>query len=142
MGKVNDRSFGDLILDETCLFARRNGETIQFTRNERALLLAFSRNPHRLMPRSRLLDEIASSDSDASDRNIDFLVNRLRAKLGDSAKSPKYIATQYGEGYVWIATSLVVPVAAPQLTPVAGLLAIAPGIVRRDDRLSAQITGL
>jgi len=52
----------------------------------------------------RLLDEVAS-ESDISDRNIDFLVNRLRTKPGDSAKSPKYIATQYGEGYVWIAAS-------------------------------------
>lgn len=102
MGKVQDLRFGDLILDEACLFASRNGQTIQFTRNERALLLALTRNPQRLMRRSRLLDEVAS-ESDVSDRNIDFLVNRLRTKLGDSAKSPKYIATQYGEGYVWIA---------------------------------------
>src|SRR5215831_3762139 len=91
-----------MVLDETCLFAHRNGRKIQFTRNERALLLALTRNPRRLMPRDRLLDEIAS-ESNVSDRNIDFLVNRLRAKLGDSAKSPNFIATQYGEGYVWIA---------------------------------------
>ena len=88
-----------MVLDETCLFAQRNGRKIQFTRNERALLLALTRNPRRLMPRDRLLDEIAS-ESNVSDRNIDFLVNRLRAKLGDSAKSPNFIATQYGEGYV------------------------------------------
>ena len=113
MGKAQDLSFGDLIIDETCLFARRKGKTIQFTRSERALLLAFSRNPHRLMPRGQLLDAIASAESDASDRNIDFLVNRLRTKLGDSAKSPIYIATQYGEGYVWIAAPSAVPVAAP-----------------------------
>lgn len=142
MGKVHDLSFGDLILDETCLFARRNGETIQFTRNERALLLAFSRNPHRLMPRSRLLDEIASPDSDASDRNIDFLVNRLRAKLGDSAKSPKYIATQYGEGYVWIAAPSAVPVATPLMTPIGGLLAIVPAVAQLGDRVNRQMSTL
>ncbi|KRR28514.1 hypothetical protein CQ13_21260 [Bradyrhizobium retamae] len=110
MDKTQDLRFGDLILDETCLFARRNGQTIQFTRNERALLLVLTRNPHRLMRRGRLLDEVAS-EADVSDRNIDFLVNRLRTKLGDNAKSPKYIATQYGEGYVWIATpSPAVPI--------------------------------
>jgi DNA-binding winged helix-turn-helix (wHTH) protein/tetratricopeptide (TPR) repeat protein len=136
MGKAQDLSFGDLILDETCLFARSNGRTIQFTRNERALLLAFSRNPHRLMPRSRLLDEIAAPEADASDRNIDFLVNRLRTKLGDSAKSPRYIATQYGEGYVWIAAA--VPVASPPLTPVDGLLAIVPAFATQDHRLGPQ----
>ena len=97
MNNAQDLRFGDLVLDETCLFAVRNGRTIQFTRNERALLRALIRNPHRLMRRDRLLDEIAS-ESDVSDRNIDFLVNRLRTKLGDSAKSPTYIATRYGEG--------------------------------------------
>jgi DNA-binding winged helix-turn-helix (wHTH) protein/tetratricopeptide (TPR) repeat protein len=142
MGKMQDLSFGDLILDETCLFARRNGITIQFTRSERALLLAFSRNPRRLMPRSRLLDEIASPESDPSDRNVDFLVNRLRTKLGDNAKSPMYIATQYGEGYVWIAEPSVVPVTTPRLAPVHGLLAIAPAFAAQDDRFSQQASSL
>jgi DNA-binding winged helix-turn-helix (wHTH) protein len=112
MGIAQNLSFGGLILDETCLFATRNGQTIHFTRNERALLLAFSRNPRRLMRRSHLLDEIDSSESDRSDRNIDFQVNRLRAKLGDNAKSPKYIATQYGEGYIWIAAPSPAPLTA------------------------------
>ena len=37
------------------------------------------------------------------ERNIDFLVNRLRKRLGDNARKPRFIATQYGEGYVWLA---------------------------------------
>ena len=142
MSKAQDLAFGDLILDETCLFARRGGKTIQFTRNERALLLAFSRNPHRLMSRSRLIEAIASSDTDASDRNIDFLVNRLRTKLGDSAKAPRYIATQYGEGYVWIAEPSVAPVASPsQAVPVDGYMAIVPTLTD-DHRFSVQVSSL
>ncbi|WP_407120480.1 hypothetical protein [Bradyrhizobium sp. STM 3561] len=66
-----DLRFGDLILDETCLFARRNGQTIKFARNERALLLALTRNPHRLMRRGRLLDEVAS-ESDISGATSTF----------------------------------------------------------------------
>lgn len=134
MGKVQDLRFGDLILDETCLFASRNGETIQFTRNERALLLALTRNPNRLMRRGHLLDEIAS-ESDVSDRNIDFLVNRLRAKLGDSAKSPKYIATQYGEGYVWIA-------APSPATPIDALLVIGSAFGPQGHPFSQQASSL
>ena len=141
MGKAQGLSFGELILDETCLFARRGGKTIQFTRNERALLLALSRNPHRLMSRSLLIEEIASSD--ASDRNIDFLVNRLRAKLGDSAKSPRYIATQYGEGYVWIAEPSAVPImASPQSGPIDAYLAIVPAFAKQGHRFGAQASAL
>jgi DNA-binding winged helix-turn-helix (wHTH) protein/tetratricopeptide (TPR) repeat protein len=96
--------FGFLKIDAACMFAHRNGRKIQFTRSERALLLVMMSNARRLMTRSRLLDEIATRTTDPSDRNIDFLVNRLRSKLGDNAKSPSFIATQYGEGYIWIAT--------------------------------------
>lgn len=96
--------FGELKIDPACMFAHCNGRPIQFTRSERALLLTLINNPRRLMTRSRLLDEISTGTSDPSDRNIDFLVNRLRSKLGDNAKSPAFIATQYGEGYIWIGT--------------------------------------
>lgn len=143
MDKAQGLSFGELILDETCLFARRGSKIIQFTRNERALLLALSRNPHRLMSRSFLIEEIASPDSVASDRNIDFLVNRLRVKLGDSAKSPRYIATQYGEGYVWIAEPSAVPIMA---SPLSGsfdaYLAIVPAFVEQRDRMDTRALSL
>lgn len=103
-GKTQSLDFGDLKIDAACMFAHRNGRTIRFTRSERALLLVLTSNPKRLLSRSRLLDEIATRTSDPSDRNIDFLVNRLRSKLGDNARSPAFIATRYGEGYLWIAT--------------------------------------
>lgn len=110
-GRTQLLDFGELKIDPACMFAHRKGRTIQFTRSERALLLVLMSNPRRLMTRSRLLDEIATRTSDPSDRNIDFLVNRLRSKLGDKAKSPSFIATQYGEGYIWVATpSPTVPI--------------------------------
>lgn len=103
MIKAGGFRYRDLVLDETCLSGSCNGKPVHFTKSERALLLAFCRNPRRLLSRNRLLDEIASSDAGPSERNIDFLISRLRAKLGDNARSPTYIATQYGEGYLWIA---------------------------------------
>jgi DNA-binding winged helix-turn-helix (wHTH) protein len=136
-------AFGELILDETCLFAQRGGKTIQFTRNERALLLVFSRNPHQLMSRSRLIEKIAPPENDSSDRNIDFLVNRLRGKLGDNAKSPRYIATQYGEGYVWIAEPSPVPIEPPPQTgPVNAWLAIVPGFAGQRETIDPRASSL
>ncbi|OYX75627.1 MAG: hypothetical protein B7Y77_02945, partial [Bradyrhizobium sp. 35-63-5] len=128
--------FGDVVLDRSCLFAHRNGKQIRFTRSERSLLLALSRNPHRLMRRSQLLDVVASADSDTSDRNVDFLINRLRSKLGDSARAPKYIATQYGEGYVWIATQLLTAPPRPGLVSTLRLLAIVTICGRQDKELA------
>lgn len=119
--KTNNLHFAELVLDETGLFGRRNGEKVNFTKSERALLLALSRNPGRLMSRSQLLGELISADSGPSDRNVDYLINRLRTKLGDNARSPRYIATQYGEGYVWIAAP-----SQPATTKPDTFLAIAP----------------
>jgi DNA-binding winged helix-turn-helix (wHTH) protein len=110
---------GDIVFEETFLFARRGKQELRFTRHERALLLALSSQPRKLLRREQLLDVIAPFGSETSDRNIDFLINRLRAKLGDSARSPRFIATQYGEGYVWIAEAADAP-------PARSLLVIGP----------------
>lgn len=101
---ANSVKYGSMSFDPNFLFATdEQGATIKFSRAERALLLKFSQNPKAVLPRDRLLDAISGSGSDASDRNIDFVINRLRRKLSDSARDPRYIATQYGEGYVWVA---------------------------------------
>lgn len=117
--------YGELTFDASFLFARHGSEAeLKFTRSERALLLAFTRSPRTVLTRNQLLDAIAGTGSDASDRSIDFLINRLRAKLRDSARAPALIATQYGEGYVWIAEPVrAAPVVEAFLVigPVSGL---------------------
>jgi hypothetical protein len=75
---------------------------VAFTRSERLALALLAQHPNRLLTRDRLLDALTGPGSDKSDRNIDFLINRLRRKLCDDARAPRFIATRYGEGYVWI----------------------------------------
>src|SRR5699024_3577902 len=82
---------------------RETGEAIQFTRAERALLNAFIESSGRGLQRDILLDAVAGLDAEVADRSIDFIIHRLRRKLRDKARDPRYIATQYGEGYVWVA---------------------------------------
>jgi DNA-binding response OmpR family regulator len=43
--------------------------------------------------------KIGGDDYDAFDRTIDAHIKKLRAKLGDDSRSPKYITTVYGIGY-------------------------------------------
>lgn len=96
--------YGELAFDASFVFAHRAGKKLRFTRQERALLLFFTHHPRKLLTRHQLLAALADTGSgETSDRNIDYLVNRLRAKLGDNAREPAYIATQYGEGYLWVA---------------------------------------
>lgn len=82
-----------------------SAEEIRFTRAERSLLQALMSYKGRIWTRNSLLDAVSGIDWEASGRNIDFLISRLRRKLHDSARQPSYIETRYGEGYVWIAES-------------------------------------
>ncbi len=113
--------FGDTVFDRSFLRAwRKTGEELKFTRAERALLHLFTSSKGKLLTRNQLLDAISDASSEVSDRNIDYAINRLRAKLGDPARSPSMIATQYGEGYVWIASP------ARDTAPIEALLVIGP----------------
>jgi DNA-binding winged helix-turn-helix (wHTH) protein len=98
------RQIGPAIFDAAFLTALRDdGLEVRFTRSESRLLGHLARNAGRIVSRSQLLDELSEPGSDKSDRNIDFIINRLRRKLDDDPKNPRFIATRYGEGYVWIA---------------------------------------
>src|SRR5690606_1470017 len=76
---------------------------VRLTRTERALLLRFLASPGQILSRDQLLDTLGTGDRESFDRNIDYVVHRLRGKIGDQARQPRFIETQYGEGYVWIA---------------------------------------
>ncbi len=114
--------FNSLVFHEDLLSARDGGgNQVTFTRAERTVLSTFMAHPQRVLTRNTLLDAISGVGSDASDRNIDFLINRLRAKLGDPARSPRFIATRYGEGYVWVAEPAEPADALVVVGPVHGL---------------------
>jgi hypothetical protein len=98
------RQLGPAVFDEAFLSAlREDGLEVRFTRSESKLLAYMVRNAGRIMSRNQLLDALSEPGSDKSDRNIDFTINRLRRKLNDDTKNPSFIATRYGEGYIWIA---------------------------------------
>lgn len=116
--------YADLVFQPDMLSAQRDdGTMLRFTRQERALLLRLARQPDRLVTRLQLLNGLGDQAGDLNERNIDYLINRLRKRLGDSARAPRFIATQYGEGYVWIAAPVHAEKAAAFLLigPVFGL---------------------
>jgi len=98
------KRYNDVTFDADLRIATRDdGRALRFTRLERAVLATMSAQPGRLFSREQLLRAMAGDDHDSADRNVDFVINRLRRKLNDPARTPRFIATQYGEGYVWIA---------------------------------------
>jgi len=95
---------GGLHFDEAFVSAKNDKhEFIKFTRAEAKLLSFFVKHPDQVLSRTQLLNAINTDGKTSMDRSIDFLINRLRQKLADNPKEPVFIATRYGEGYIWVA---------------------------------------
>jgi len=82
--------------------ASLDGRPLALTTAEFSLLGLLVRNRGRVLTRERILDETRGVDWEAYDRSIDVLVSRLRQKLGDDARRPRFIRTVRGTGYRWI----------------------------------------
>ncbi len=82
--------------------AQINGENIDLSTLEFDLLHLFVKNKNRVLSREQLMDNLHGVDWSVFDRSIDVLVSRLRQKLNDDPRSPKYIKTIRGLGYKFI----------------------------------------
>ncbi len=96
---------GSLDVDWSSRCARLAGRDLGVTAAEFELLGLLVRNRGRVLSRERILDGTRGIDWEAYDRSIDVLISRLRQKLGDDAKQPRFIRTVRGAGYVFIGGS-------------------------------------
>lgn len=93
--------FGGWVLDHG---GRRltapSGRDVPLTRAEFDLLSALLANAGRAMTRDNLLDHVSHRDWEPNDRTIDVLVGRLRRKIENDPKNPKWLITMHGVGYL------------------------------------------
>jgi DNA-binding response OmpR family regulator len=90
---------GELYIDPAAHTALIENRPMTLTRQEFDLLLALARAAGRVKTRESLLLEVADRDFEGFDRSIDVHISSLRKKLGDDAKSPRWIETIRGVGY-------------------------------------------
>jgi two-component system OmpR family response regulator len=82
------------LLDET-------GTMVALSGAEYRLLRVFLDHPQKVLSRDQLLNLTQGRDADLFERSIDLLVSRLRQRLRDDAREPRYIKTMRSEGYVF-----------------------------------------
>lgn len=90
---------GDLTIYPEKYEATLHGEALTFTRKEFELLIYLARNKGKVLSRDQLLSEIWNYDFVGDTRIVDVHISRLREKIEEDTKRPKYIKTIHGLGY-------------------------------------------
>ncbi len=78
---------------------RKNGKLINLTNAEFEIMAYFIKRAGFAICREEILTNIKSINYESSLKSVDVLVGRLRAKIEDDAKNPKYIVSLRGIGY-------------------------------------------
>ncbi len=91
----------DLLVDSDRRVAKVGDRVLDLTTAEFDLLHALVQAGGRVMTRDVLMNAVPRRDSAQSiqDRSIDVYVQRLRSKLSDDTRDPRYIVTVRGIGY-------------------------------------------
>lgn len=82
--------------------AELDGAPLELTTMEYQLLVLFASNPGRTYTRDEILNELRGIDAQLFSRSVDILVSRLRQKLGDTTRQPRFIKTVWGTGYTFV----------------------------------------
>ena len=91
--------FGGTEIDFRSYEARRNGEPVEMTRKEFAVLRFLAARAGQVVTRDDLLNGVWGFESYPSTRTVDNHVAGLRAKLERDAALPGHIRTVHGVGY-------------------------------------------
>lgn len=94
-------TFGRFSFDLAKMNLQRDGEHIYLTSAEQALLSALITRRGQITSREQLHEMISGNAVDpAASRSIDVQVTRLRRKVEEDPKQPRYLQTVRGRGYV------------------------------------------
>ncbi|WP_027706747.1 two-component system response regulator TorR [Zooshikella ganghwensis] len=93
--------FGPWTFDIPRRMLSKGDSPVKLTKAEYEVLLAFVTNPNSVLGRDQLLSLISHRVEQPNDRTIDVLVRRLRSKIEDNPRNPRYFVTIHGEGYLF-----------------------------------------
>lgn len=94
---VEQIRLGELTFDLKRHALSRNGDPIHLTASEASLLVILTQKAGEVLSREEMAE---LSGIDGNDRTIDVQVTRLRRKIEDDPKLPRFLQTVRGQGYV------------------------------------------
>lgn len=97
----NTLTFGRLEVDLGAREARIEGNRVELTSAQFALLMTLAEHAGRVLTREQLMDLVKGERLEAFDRSIDVHISRIRQAIEDDPKKPRRIITVRGAGYVF-----------------------------------------
>lgn len=90
---------GQFEIDEEGYTVKKAGQVINLTSAEFEILSMLIKNKGRVLSRDFILDNVVNIGYDSIDRTVDVIIGRIRKKIQDDPKNPKYIISIRGVGY-------------------------------------------
>ena len=75
-------------------------DLVRLTATEVQLMKIFSAQPGAPLSRAKLVEELGRDRGQAQERAVDVQITRLRRKIEDNPKQPRYLQTVRGAGYM------------------------------------------
>lgn len=75
-------------------------ELVRLTGTEIQLMRIFAAQPGEALSRAQLVEELGRDRGQAQERAVDVQITRLRRKLEDNPREPRYLQTVRGAGYM------------------------------------------
>lgn len=79
----------------------KNDEEVIITAAEFSLLMVFFKNKNQILSREQIIHLAYGLEYEGYDRNIDSYIKKIRQKIEDNPKEPKFLVTKYGAGYMF-----------------------------------------
>ncbi|MEV5595538.1 response regulator transcription factor [Streptomyces sp. NPDC052496] len=98
-GPAPVETYGELAVDRAGLVVSKGGTDLPLAPSEMKLLLFLSATPGQVFSRQQLLEHVWEHSYHGDARLVDACVMRLRTKIEDTPRSPRYVQTVRGFGY-------------------------------------------
>ncbi len=80
----------------------RGDEPVRLTATEVQLMRIFAEHLREPVSRAKLVEDLGRDKGQAQERAVDVQITRLRRKIEEDPKQPRYLQTVRGEGYMLI----------------------------------------
>lgn len=95
-------TYEDITIDFSKMIVKKKGIPIKLTATEYKLLELLVKNSGQVLTRGTIIERLWDADGNFVDENaLSVNIRRLRQKIEDDSKNPKYIITVFSIGYTW-----------------------------------------